>query len=64
MERVIYTPDGEPVQFEWYYDADGGLGVSGYRQSWVPRPVGPLRVTGFGAGRPDPKPVRKPKRPR
>ena len=60
MNRVVYTPDGEPIQFEWYFSDEGEIGVSGFRQSWIPRPVGPQRPAGF-AGPPDPKPVRRPK---
>jgi hypothetical protein len=61
MNRVIYTPDGEPIQVEWYISDGKATGVEAIRTSWMARPVGPPKTTGFAWKGPDPKPVRKPK---
>lgn len=62
MNRVIYTPDGEPIQVEWYISDGRAVGVEAIRTGWIARPVGPPKRTGFGAFPHDPVPVRKPKR--
>jgi hypothetical protein len=62
VNRIIYTPDGEPIQVEWYVSDGKAAGVEAIRTTWIARPVGPQRELGFGAWKgPDPKPVRKPK---
>lgn len=51
---MIYTPDGEPIQVEWYISDNKAVGVEAIRTGWIARPVGPVKDTGFGPPR-DPK---------
>ena len=55
MNRVIYTPDGEPIQVEWYISDGKAVGVEAIRTGWVAKPVDPPAApTGFAPPR-DPK---------
>lgn len=50
MNRVIYTPDGEPISVEWYISDGKAVGVERISSTWAARPVDPkLPPTGFQA---------------
>lgn len=51
MNRIIYTPDGEPIQVEWYISDGKAVGVERISGGWVAKPVDPKPVSGFGPPR-------------
>ena len=52
MNRVIYTPDGEPIQVEWYISDGKATGVEAIRTGWIAKRVDPPAApTGFAPPR-------------
>jgi hypothetical protein len=48
LNRVIYTPDGEPITVEWYISDGKATGVEAIRTTWIAKPVYPKQpATGF-----------------
>ncbi len=44
---IIWIPDGEQVEVEWYTSEGKAVGVEGMRDHWVAHRVEPKRETGF-----------------
>lgn len=51
MNRVIYTPDGEPISVEWYISDGKAVGVERISTSWIAVPVMPKDAAGFAPPR-------------
>lgn len=51
MNRVIYTPDGEPITVQWYISDSKAVGVESITNTWIARPVSPKPAPGFGPPR-------------